>query len=94
MQLFIKILSGMANNVDPHQTALKEQSDQGLHYLHMLLSDHLVYKILGHLITISVKDNFVSDLKGICFLFFVPVFRNLSKQHFHIELKTHLLVFL
>ena len=35
MQLFLKIFSGMANSVDPDQTALKEQSDLGLHSLHM-----------------------------------------------------------
>ena len=46
MQLFLKILNGMANRVDPDQTApegqrfnsqegLKEQSDLGLHCLPM-----------------------------------------------------------
>ena len=38
MQLFPNILSEMANSVDPDQTApfwLKEQSDLGLHCLHM-----------------------------------------------------------
>ena len=36
MQLFIKALSGMANNVDPNLRLLvKEQSDLGLHCLHM-----------------------------------------------------------
>ena len=34
MHLFDKILDGKANSVDPDQTAL-EQSDLGLHYLHM-----------------------------------------------------------
>ena len=34
MQLFLKILSEMANSVDPDQTA-PEQSDLGLHCLHM-----------------------------------------------------------
>ena len=32
MQLFLKILLGMANSVDPDQTA-QEQSDLGLHCL-------------------------------------------------------------
>ena len=39
MQLFLKILSGMVNSVDPDQTAPEEaveQSDQRLHCLHML----------------------------------------------------------
>ena len=35
MQVFLKILSGMANSVDPDQTAPSEQSDLGLHCLHM-----------------------------------------------------------
>ena len=35
MQLSLKMLSGMANSVDPDQTAPVEQSDQGLHCLHM-----------------------------------------------------------
>ena len=34
------MLSGMANSVDPDQTAPLEQSDLGLHCLHMaILSD-------------------------------------------------------
>ena len=36
MQLFLKVLSGIANSVDPDQSApkvLKEQSDLGRHYL-------------------------------------------------------------
>ena len=41
--MFLKFLSGMANNADSGQTALLEQSDLGLHCLHMLLS------VLGHL---------------------------------------------
>ena len=35
MQLFPKIPSGMANSVDPDQTLLQEQSDLGVHCLHM-----------------------------------------------------------
>ena len=35
MQLFLKMLTGMANSVDPDQTAPLEQSDLGLHCLHM-----------------------------------------------------------
>ena len=33
--VFFKILNGMANNVDPDQTAPWEQSDLGQQYLHM-----------------------------------------------------------
>ena len=45
MQLFLKMLTGMANIVDPDQ----EQSGLGLHCLHMpFMSDTLVFKILGH----------------------------------------------
>ena len=46
LQLFLKILSGKANSVDPDQ----EQSDLGLHCLHVILSDSLVFEILGHLL--------------------------------------------
>ena len=35
MQLFLEILSGMTNSIDPDQTAPKEQSDLGLHSWHM-----------------------------------------------------------
>ena len=35
LQSFLKILSGLANCVDPDQTAPLEQSDLGLHCLHM-----------------------------------------------------------
>ena len=35
MQLFLEILSGMANIIDPDQTAPKGKSDLGLHCLHM-----------------------------------------------------------
>ena len=46
MQLFLKILSGMANSVDLDQTA-----DLGLHCVHMpCLTATLVYEILGHLL--------------------------------------------
>ena len=36
MKLILLILSKMANSVDPDQTAHKEQSDLGVHCLHML----------------------------------------------------------
>ena len=45
MQLFLTLLNGMANSVDPDQTALQEQSDLGLHCLHVSLSDTLVFEI-------------------------------------------------
>ena len=47
LQLFLKIhvLSGMANTVDPDQTA----PFVALHCLHVNLFDTLVFKILGHL---------------------------------------------
>ena len=43
MHLFLKILSGMANSVDPDQTAPEEQSDQGLHHLHMPFCQKLLF---------------------------------------------------
>ena len=50
MQLSCKLLSGMANSVDPDQTAPKEQSDLGLHCLRMTFCQTLsVLEILGHL---------------------------------------------
>ena len=45
MHLFIKILSGMANSVDPDQTA---PSGSAL-FAYVTLSDTLVFEILGHL---------------------------------------------
>ena len=47
MQLFLKILSGMANSVDPDQTAPSVRSGSAL-FAHVILSDTLVFKILGH----------------------------------------------
>ena len=38
MHLIQKLLGGMANSVDPDQTLLQEQSDLGLHHLHMVLN--------------------------------------------------------
>ena len=50
MQLLLEIFSGIANSIDPDQTA-QEQSDLGLQCLHIaILSESLVYKILGHLL--------------------------------------------
>ena len=47
MQLFLKILSGMAHSVDPDQTV----PDLGLHCLHVSFSsDTLVFEILGHVL--------------------------------------------
>ena len=55
MQLFFKTLSGMANSVDPDQTAPSGQSDLGLHCLHyVILSETLVVEILGHLLCFTV----------------------------------------
>ena len=45
IQLFLKILSGKANNVDPEQT---ESSGSAL-FVCAIFSEILVYKILGHL---------------------------------------------
>ena len=54
MQLFLKLFSGMANSVDPDQTA---PSELGLHCLHYaILSDSLKYEILGHLLYTKYLD--------------------------------------
>ena len=44
MQLFLKTLSGMADSVDPDQTA-----SSGL-FAYAILSQTLVYEILGYLL--------------------------------------------
>ena len=41
-----KDADGMANSVDPDQTALKEQSDLGLHYLLRYIEPHYL-KLYG-----------------------------------------------
>ena len=41
MQLFLKALSGMANSIDPDQTAPSGQSDLGLYCLHMAFYQQL-----------------------------------------------------
>ena len=59
MQLFLKILSEMANSVDLIRLLLWEQSDLGLHCLHnnAISSGTLMYEILGHLLYILCKIN-------------------------------------
>ena len=50
MQLFLTILSEMANNVDPDQTACSRAVWSGSAlFAYAILSDTLVYEILGHL---------------------------------------------
>ena len=48
MQLLLKILSGMANSVDPDQTAPRAVCSGSAMFGFAILSDTLVYKILGH----------------------------------------------
>ena len=51
MQLSLKMLSRIANSVDPDQTAPLEQSDLGLHCLHMpFCQTFRCSKFLGHLL--------------------------------------------
>ena len=55
MQLFLKILSGMANSVDPDQTAPKGVVLPGSAlFAYVILSEALVYGILRHLLYISI----------------------------------------
>ena len=50
MQLFPKISSGIPNNVDPDQTAPEGAVWSGSTlFAYAILSDTLVYEILGHL---------------------------------------------
>ena len=54
MQLFLKILSGMASSVDPDQTASERAVWSGSTlFAYAILSGHLVFKILGHLLYFS-----------------------------------------
>ena len=64
MQLFLKILSGKANSVNSDQTAPQEQSDLGPHCLHVILSDKLVFEILGHLSYLSSALQRLNRLRG------------------------------
>ena len=50
MQLFLKILSGMANGVDPDQTAPSGAVwSQSAQFAYAILSETLVFEISGHL---------------------------------------------
>ena len=52
------MFSGMANSVDPDQTLLQEQSDLGLHCLHMLFCQKTsVYEILGHFQYVACSES-------------------------------------
>ena len=49
MQLFLKVLSGVANNVDPDQTAPEGAVRSGSTlFAYAILSEILVYEVLGH----------------------------------------------
>ena len=51
MQLFFNLFSGLANSVNPDQNALSEAVWSGSAlFAYAILSDTLVYKILGHLV--------------------------------------------
>ena len=61
--MFHKIFSGMANSVDPDQTA----PDQGLHCLLIsFLSEILVYKILGHSLYMYLVLTWLKFLRKQC----------------------------
>ena len=49
MQLFLKILSGMANSIALDQTALLSSLIWSALFAYAILSDTLVFEILGHL---------------------------------------------
>ena len=50
MQLFLKIFGGMANSVDPDQTASSGAVWSGpALFAYAIFSETLVYRILGHL---------------------------------------------
>ena len=59
MQLFLKILTGMANSVGPDQTAPSGAVWSGSAlFAYVILSDTLVLEILGHLPYVSLWFNF------------------------------------
>ena len=50
MQLFLKLLSGIANSVDPDQTAPSEAVWSAFAlFAYVILSDSLMFEILRHL---------------------------------------------
>ena len=65
MKQFLKIPSGMANNVDPDQTALGAVCSGSALFAYVILSDTLVFEILGHLPYIyrSVPDKVLKKKK-------------------------------
>ena len=59
MQLFPKIASGMASSLDSDQTAPSEAVWSGSKlFAYAILSDTLVYEILGHLLYCLTQDIF------------------------------------
>ena len=51
MQFFLKLISGMANSVDPDQTTpLEAALSESAQFACGILSQTLVYDILGHLL--------------------------------------------
>ena len=63
MQLFLKILTGIADSVDPDQTAPSAWSESAL-FAYAILSEILAYKILGHLLYLHafcIKECFCSS---------------------------------
>ena len=49
MQLFLQILDGMANSVDPDPTALSGMWSWSALFAYVILSETLVSEMLGHL---------------------------------------------
>ena len=60
MQFFLKILGGMANSVDPDQTAPSGAVWSGFTlFAYAILSEFLMYKILGHTILLNKNKSYV-----------------------------------
>ena len=77
MWFFLKILSGMANSVDPDQTAplgLKEQSDLGLYCLHMPFVRNFVYEFLGYFSFTVAQNKMLFITQVFIFIFFLSFF--------------------
>ena len=62
MQLFLKILSGMANSVDSDQTA-PSGSGSAL-FAYIILSETLLLELLGHLQCLAYMEPIVVYLKS------------------------------
>ena len=72
MHLFLKILSGMANSVDPDQTA----PEGSALFAYVILSETLVFEVLEHLPYTEMKPGEIFSLAAIQHLTLAIVNKN------------------